>query len=342
MRRIMFPLLVMVILFAAVEPASASATLRVFYAGPDGSVRTALELAKFQLLNDPAQADVFVLNGIIPDPVAIAAQIQRGAGLVLILGPELSAAEVETISGVPVTLTEKTDAVSLTEIKLDDPLVKQIIWNGAPQVRERFEVMTPISALQPLVTGYEDGSWVLWSANNGKAFIFNSFLTTYVDPQTQKTTAYNPQFQEWAYFNYLIYHLVERAAGQTPLSFAIYPASPVPHSSDRNALLLLITLMLVTTFSAFFFVRRYSLKHPEELDKIVSDRSKFEVREAKTEWEEVGFHRPPHHLPEPDPAILHPAIRAGSGHLEQGDAVLQPDVDLLRYGDKYCLHQVSI
>ncbi|MBE3040380.1 MAG: hypothetical protein IMZ62_16410 [Chloroflexi bacterium] len=292
MRKIVLPMLVLVILFAAVAPVSASDTIRVYYAGPDGGVRTALELAKFQLVDDPAQADVFVLNGSIPDPAAVAAQVQRGAGLVLILGPNMSAADMETVSGVPVTLTEKTDAVSLTEIKIDDPLVKEIIWNGAPQVRERFEVMTPISALQPLVTGYEDGSWVLWSANGGKAFIFNAFLTNTIDPQTQKTTTYNPQIQEWAYFNYLIYHLVERAAGRSPLSFGDYPGSPVPHAADRNILLAVMGLMLVTTFGAFFVVRRYSLKHPEELDKIVSDRARFEVREAKTEWEEVGFHRP--------------------------------------------------
>jgi hypothetical protein len=90
----------------------------------------------------------------------------------------------------------------------------------------------------------------------------------------------------------LIYHLVVRAAGQAPLSFADYPASPVPHSTERNILLLLMGLMIVTTFGAFFLVRRYSLKHPEELDQIVSDRTRFEVREEKTEWEEVGFHRP--------------------------------------------------
>jgi len=292
MRKIILPMLILVILFAAVAPVSANDTIRVYYAGPDGGVRTALELAKFQLVDDPAQADVFVLNGSIPDPAAVAAQVQRGAGLVLILGPNMSAADMETVSGVPVTLTEKTDAVSLTEIKIDDPLVKEIIWNGAPQVRERFEVMTPISALQPLVTGYEDGSWVLWSANGGKAFIFNAFLTNTIDPQTQKTTTYNPQIQEWAYFNYLIYHLVERAAGRSPLSFGDYPGSPVPHAADQNILLAVMGLMLVTTFGAFFVVRRYSLKHPEELDKIVSDRARFEVREAKTEWEEVGFHRP--------------------------------------------------
>ena len=292
MRKIILPFLILVILFAAVAPASASDTLRVFYAGPSGGVRTALELAKFQLVDDPAQTDVFVLNGIIPDPSGIAAQVQRGAGLVLILGPNMSATDVETVSGVPVALTEKTDAVSLTEIKIEDQLINQIIWNGAPQVRERIEVATPLSSVQPLVTSYESGAWILWAGNQPNIYFFNAFLSNYLDPQSQKTTIYNPQIQEWAYFNYLIYHLVERAAGRTPLSFADYPGSPVPHSSDRNALLLVTSFMLVTTFIAFFFVRRYSLKHPEKLDEIVSDRTSFEVREAKTEWEEVGFHRP--------------------------------------------------
>ncbi|HEY5271447.1 MAG TPA: hypothetical protein VII97_14005, partial [Anaerolineales bacterium] len=296
MRRILMVWLTLLILFSFATPVSASNNVRIYYAGPqDNSVYTALTLAPqgtFTFVSDPAQADVFVLNGSIPEPAAIAAQVQRGAGLVLILGPGMSATDVETISGVPVVLTEKTDAVSLTEIKIDDPLVKQIIWNGAPQVRERMEVLTPLSSVQPLVTAYESGAWILWAGNQPKLYFFNAYLTNYTDPQTQKTAVYNPQIQEWAYFNYLIYHLVERAAGQTPLSFADYPGSPVPHAVDRNILLAVMGLMLVTTFGAFFVVRRYSLKHPEELDKIVSNRAKFEIREAKTEWEEVGFHRP--------------------------------------------------
>jgi O-antigen/teichoic acid export membrane protein len=54
----------------------------------------------------------------------------------------------------------------------------------------------------------------------------------------------------------------------------------------------LLALIVVTSFGAFFFVRRYSLKHPEALDQIVSDRRRFEVREEGTNWEQVGFHRP--------------------------------------------------
>lgn len=243
-------------------------------------MKAALELAKFTLVDDPAQADVLVLNGVIPDPQAAAAQMERGAGLVLILGADLSAESVSAVTGVPVTVTRRAEAVSLTEVKVDDPLLTEIVWNGAPQVRERFEVQTPVSSVQPLVTAFEDGEWILWQAH-GNTFVFDAFLNDV-----------NPQIQEWGYFNYLIYHLVERAAGGAPLSFADYPASPVPHAAQTAILFAVMGLMIVTTFGAYFIVRRYSLKHPEELDKIVSDRSRFKVQEETTEWENVGFHRP--------------------------------------------------
>jgi len=283
MKKLLSIPIALIILFSVVTPVSADTSLRVYYAGPVGSVQTALELAKFTLVDDPTQADVFLLNGVIPDPARITTRLEQGAGLVLLLGPDITQGQVETLLGFPVSLEKREAAVSLTEVRgLDDPLFQQIAWNGAPQVRERFVVTTPLSSVQPLVSAYEDGSWVLWNAKGGKTYIFNAFLTDKL----------NTQIQEWAYYNYLIYYLTARAAGRTPLSFAEYPASPVPHAAERNILLALMGLMLVTTFAAFFIVRCYSLKHPEELDKIVSDRSRFEVREAKTEWEEVGFHRP--------------------------------------------------
>ncbi|MGZ6346052.1 MAG: hypothetical protein ACXWNC_00575, partial [Anaerolineales bacterium] len=251
MRRVIISAFILLFLFCMVRPVSANTALRVYYAGPqDNSVYTALALAPkgtLSLVSDPAQADVFLLNGIIPDPSGIATYVQRGAGLVLIMGPGMTAQDVETVSGIPVSLTEQTNAVSLTEIKISDALVTQIIWNGAPQVRDRMEVLTPLSSVQPLVASYETGAWVLWAGNHPNIYFFNAFLTNYTDPQTQKTSSFNPQIQEWAYFNYLIYHLLERAGGQTPLSFADYPASPVPHFGDRNLLLILMGLMMITT-----------------------------------------------------------------------------------------------
>ncbi len=102
----------------------------------------------------------------------------------------------------------------------------------------------------------------------------------------------NPQIQDWGYFNYLIYSLVERSAGATPLSFADYPDSPVPHQQDRSTLLIFLAAMIAFFFGAFIIVRRWSLRHPEALDSIVADRRKYIAQEATTDWEKVGFHRP--------------------------------------------------
>lgn len=280
MRKIIFSFLIVTLLLFSASPASADSTLRVYYAGEAGSVTTALHLAGFTLVDDPAQADVLVLNGVIPDPQAAATQIERGAGLVLILGPGLSASDVETVTGVRLTLTLRNEAVSPIELDVEDSITRDILWNGAPQVRDRFQVETPSSSVQPLVVGYETGEWLLWQARPG-VYVFNVFLNKV-----------NPQIQEWAYYNYLIYHLVTRAAGRMPLSFADYPASPVPHARERNILFGIMVLLLGTVAVVFTLVRRYSLKHPEALDQIVADRSKFEVREEQTEWSQVGFHRP--------------------------------------------------
>lgn len=295
-QRLAFIAIFLGIMLGQVFPVSAKTSLKIYYAGAqENSVYTALTIAPdqtFSFVTDPTQADLFVLNGLIPDPVGIAAQVRNGAGLVLILGPELTAQEVETVTGIPVQLTPRSDAISLTNLKVDDPIVNEIIWNGSPQVRERMQTLTPLSSVQPLVVDFASGDWVLWAGSRQDVFIFNAYLQDYVDPQSGKPALYNSQIQEWAYFNYLVYHLVERAGGQIPLSFADYPASPVPHNQDRAILLAVMAGFLITTFGIFFLVRRYSLKHPEELDRIVSDRHNFETREAATEWEKVGFHRP--------------------------------------------------
>ena len=63
MKRLATLLLTVVLLLSSIQSAHADDSLRVYYAGADGSVKTALELAKFTLVTDPAQADVFVLVG---------------------------------------------------------------------------------------------------------------------------------------------------------------------------------------------------------------------------------------------------------------------------------------
>ncbi len=263
--------------------------VRIFYAGPQGKsgVGEALSIAEaggfVQRVSQPEQAEAFVLAGAGGlDPIAAGARLQAGAGLVLLPDSSLTPQWASSLLGTPVTLQSRQDPVSLENpAGLSDPLVDEIAWNSAPQVRERLNINGV--ALKPLVVGYEDGSVILGSATIGKGQVF------IFSPQLG---AANTQFQDWSYFNYLVYHLAMRAAGRTPLSFGDYPGSPVPHEAERNALLALMGLLIVTAFAAFWLVRRYSVAHPEMLERIVSDRSKFAAREESTQWEEVGFHRP--------------------------------------------------
>ncbi len=283
MHRLMLFLLLLSVLFTAVPPAFASEIIQVYYEGNfEAGVWRALELAQFVVVEDPALADVIILNGVIDNPQPVAARLEQGAGLILILSEGIDPTKIEAITGVPVEAQIHQEPASLAGIDIGDSIVTEILWNSAPQVRERTSLSTPLSSAQPLVIAYEQGDWILWQARP-QIFVINAFL------DNNET---NAQLQQWAYFNYLIYHLVERADGQTPLSFADYPASPVPHAAQRNAIWLILGLILVTTFTTFYFVRRYSKAHPEGLDQIVMDRATFEAREARTEWEHVGFHRP--------------------------------------------------
>ncbi|MGL4370380.1 MAG: lipopolysaccharide biosynthesis protein, partial [Spirochaetota bacterium] len=92
--------------------------------------------------------------------------------------------------------------------------------------------------------------------------------------------------------NYLIYAAGSSAAGQACVPFAEYRGSPVPHANQRRVITILMLILISISMTVFFFVRRYSLRHPEVLDNIVANRKEFETREEKTAWEEVGFHRP--------------------------------------------------
>jgi O-antigen/teichoic acid export membrane protein len=286
MRKLVLLFTLVCMFIPAFSTRAAGQPLNIYYAGPDGGVRTALGLDKeARFTSDPAQADVFVLNGQIPaaDAAAIRTRVQAGAGLVLILGPVLTAQSAGQLLGSPLSLAKKDDALSLAPLAgSQDSVVKSVIWDSAPQVRERFVLSG--SQLTPLVTGFGDNSLVLGAqkVGSGQAYVMTAFL----DGNT------NIELTQWPYFNYLVYHLAERAAGRTPQTFAAYPASPVPHQIEQTILVTLMILALGTAIVAFLLVRRYSKAHPEELDVIVINREEFAAKEAHTAWEEIGFHRP--------------------------------------------------
>jgi len=283
-KRFLSPALFIVALFVFANPTQANDDpLNVFYAGPEGSVKTALTLAdRFQITSSWSDADVFVLNGIIPEPRDMGEMVRSGTGLVLIAGLELTPEALGELLGTPVTLEGQADPLSITDAEdTHDPANKEVVWNSSPQIRERA-ILHGIS-LDPIVIGYPDGSLILsrTSVGKGKAFFFAGLLGEH-----------NPQIQDWPYYNYLFYQLTCRAADAGYQSFGAYPASPVPHARERNILFGILAVILAIAWTIFYFVRRYSMAHPEALDVMVAQKDDFEVRQARTDWEDIGFHRP--------------------------------------------------
>lgn len=294
MRKTVILLVCLIALIAPCGIARAADTapppIAVYYQGADSAqtgVKAALNLAQksgtVTLVDDPSQAQTIVLDGALPADVAqITDRVSQGAGLVLILGKGVTAGQLSALLGTQVTTAAKEDALSLVaSTRSTDGVLQDIVWSSAPQVRER----TTVTGLpgETIVGGYEDSEPVLQklSLGSGQVYLFSGEID-----------GANTAMQEWPYFNYLVYNLTARAAGQTPLSFAAYAGSPVPHAAERTTLIAILLLIGATAIVFFVIVRRYSLRHPEALDAMVADRENYETREAHSDWEEIGFHRP--------------------------------------------------
>ena len=281
MRRL--ALLLLIVGLAFPPRALGADSLRVYYAGPESGVLQAVKLdTSLELVTALAQADVLVLDNVAPEPAAVRARVEQGAGAVLFLGPAQTADWLSAVLGEPVTLEQRTDALSVNAAPgATDVLARQVIWTSAPQVRERGELTA--LGLTPLVVGFEDNSLILGvkPLGRGQVYVFAPLLD-----------GKNPQIQDWAYFNYLVYGLVQRAGGRVPVTFGDYDASPVPHRAEQVVLVAILGGLMAVAALAFTTVRRYSRAHPEALDSVVADRQSFIIREATTGWEEIGFQRP--------------------------------------------------
>lgn len=242
-----------------------STPLPIYYLGPDDAIQHALTMTEeLTLVDDLTQAKAIVLNDYAPSPSEREAIVQawssEGKGLVLFLGPELEPVAGRLFrvpgwasppGGLRVVIRPAADQKprTLEPAVTVDPLLQEINWNSAPQVRER-SVMGGMGLARRLVQTYQSDEVVLGMACDAppaSIFVVGVWLGK----------NYNPAFRDWPYFNYLAYHLACRAAGGEPLSFADYPTSPVPHRPERAALIALVALMLVTIVGAFLLVRRY-------------------------------------------------------------------------------------
>jgi O-antigen/teichoic acid export membrane protein len=244
---------------------------------------------QFALVDDLAVADVIVVYNAWPAGEQISAVRDRGLGIVFFLGPQL---DTQLVGLAPLGLGWGggwgVDPVSIEPVPdVTDPLLEQIAWTSSPQIKARSAIadVSTQSELEALVRTEGSHELILGklTAGNGQVYVFTPWIT--------QDEAHNSDLLQWPYWNYLVYELTTLAAGETPLSYADYPGSPVPHAPQKAGLLVVLGLMLSGTVGAFLVVRRHSRQHPEDLDRIVADAQRYRKLQ-QTPWEEVGFHRP--------------------------------------------------
>jgi len=127
MRESLILVMCLIVALTACAPAQIESTqppIRVYYAGAENAqmgVKTALDLAQqsgaITLVMDPARAQALVLNGVIRP--GIAPRVHDGAGVMLMLGPEIILQQVWDLMGTPVTIEHAAEAASLIARRID-------------------------------------------------------------------------------------------------------------------------------------------------------------------------------------------------------------------------------
>ncbi len=323
--------------------AGAEAPFTVFYKGRESLVLDRLKLdPATRIVGDMAHAQCVVMQDTLPLPgpqlEKIKSWVSQGKGLVVILGHQVDPKALEALTNGDVKQvsfleaapgpyhaaeTERIAGVIEYTGPPRDRLQEDIHWKSAVRVfaRSILEVKgghvlvatsakDPVRPRTPILVRLEMGKGVIyvlnvWLREGNQA----DRVRSYIKLLSGVHEAHNYDFQRWSYFNWLLYDLTRSSAGVRPVAFGVWPESPVPHGPDITVLsLIFLSLSLVLVLS-FAVTRRYSMKHPESLQRFYLRRPRpaslgaaapgaVEWDAAATathgdpRWEIVGFHRP--------------------------------------------------
>ncbi len=326
--------------------AKPEAPFKLYFSGTENLVlkRLSLDPSTYAVSNiDVAQAAVFEdrLPSSGPDLNGIRDRVESGMGLVVITGPNTNPASLDYLTRGTVRETgavnvppgpahareiERYAAIIQYVGSGTNPLKSEISWKSAVRVHER-SLLTVSGAAQVLVaTGAKDPvrphTPVLIELRSGKGIIYvlnvwlrqgdqRSRIASYRKLLSGIRNAQNYDFQRWAYFNWLLYALSRSSAGVQVVTYGDWVASPVPDAQQIVVMAAIFASMFTIFLVSFLLVRRYSLKHPEQLVQFyrtressnprpsslgaaaaIPDESATTQNRGDERWEIVGFHRP--------------------------------------------------
>jgi len=331
---------------AAVPSAAAAEQFPLYYAGREELVLDRLRLdpetARVDGL-DAARSAVLQdsLPGRGPALEGLKRRVEQGMGLVVITGRNLDPDALADLTNGAIKQVGVVDAppgpkhsaqmerlAAIIEYKgaPDDPIAQNISWRSAVRVHARSvlesdgaEVLVATSKKDPVRP--ETPILLRAKIGSGTVYVLNVWLRQ--GEQQERIASYlkllegiegaeNYDFQRWAYFNWLLYYLSRSAAEGALVPYGDWVGSPVPQGRQVALMFAILGGSVATLIVLFIAVRRYSLAHPEKLERLYLDTEGDGPRPASVgaaampktggmgaraergdpRWEIVGFHRP--------------------------------------------------
>jgi O-antigen/teichoic acid export membrane protein len=205
-------------------------------------------------------------------------------GIIILMGPNLTKNASLLVSlGLTTSVTGEVIASKAlpvpTEGNKNHPILRNIEWNSIPTISNYSNI--PLAGLILLETSVdsENPGLPLMSIDNNKHY---SVLNIWPDEELNK------EFVQWPYFNYFLYVTIQVSIEKSPLKFADWPYSPVPHISETIFLGFMVLVVGTITITGFQYARKYAENNPL-IEKELSEIAK-EVKSV-SDWEEIGMHR---------------------------------------------------
>ncbi|MGB6088054.1 MAG: hypothetical protein WBG26_01055, partial [Candidatus Binataceae bacterium] len=343
-----FALMCAAIFIPAAARAAQMPAFNIYFSGTENLVLDRLMLdPSTRRVSNLADAQTGVFDDTLPAPGpaldALKARVAGGMGVVIVTGPNIDPAALAALTGEAITQTgmvdvpagpkhaqeiEKYAAIIEYTGPAANPLASNVSWKSAVRVHERSLLAAAPDATVLVATSGKDPvrahTPVLIEMKSGAGTIYVLNVWLRQGDQRARIASYrlllsgiagaqNYDFQRWGYFNWLLYDMSRSAAGVAAASYGSWIGSPVPDTRQIIWLGVIFSTMFAAFVLCYIIVRRYSLRHPEQLEQFylpagrpsapqpasLGAAAAVPIAAAETapnrgdpRWEKVGFHRP--------------------------------------------------
>ncbi|MDF1538775.1 MAG: oligosaccharide flippase family protein [Candidatus Thorarchaeota archaeon] len=224
--------------------------------------------------------------------------LTNGGGLFILLGPSMTADgtgfQYLGITTSDILEASPENANVITRMMDQTHPIMNIDWSSAPPT-EKVTVLPDLGASSTSLlandTGFGTGGAPLLvhtSVGSGNILVYTPWLTLNSTAETQQT---NYELVLWPYFNYFLYSSSVYLSSQSPLTYAEWSYSPVPHFEQQLIIGILVLVIGIVTVSSYRGMKKKSQQRKEVLTAIEMAELLSETEGEVDEWEEIGMHR---------------------------------------------------